>query len=166
MRVGRPVRSVGDPVAASVFPIVNGGTLSVPVEVGEVSDAVGVMVTFDVLAELGEMDVDDDGCCANTPVDNREEVKRAERSKERFSDSDGDNMVVAMAMSRRVRGRLKKGFDQEGRETGIGPYIHQGMMMQSKLDRRRAAATIRSYRCEGGEWPKIGNWWLLKSVVP
>lgn len=109
VRVGRPVKGAVGPVSASVLPIVKGGTLSVPVEVGEVSDAVGVITTLDVLlvvvalAELEETDVDDDEldssslfCCANTP-----EAKRADRSKKRFSDSGGDSMV-AMGMSRRL----------------------------------------------------------------
>lgn len=91
--------------------------LSVPVEVG-------VAVA---LAELEERDVDDDEldlsllfCCANTPFDSREEAKRADRSKERFSDSGGDSMV-AVIVSLRIRGQLKKGFGNEDREKGIGP---------------------------------------------
>ena len=40
------------------------------------------------------------------------------------------------------------------------------LVMESALDRRRrAAATMRNIRCEGGEWPNTGNWWLLKDVV-
>lgn len=102
VRVGRPVKRVVGPVATSVLPIVNGGMVSVPVLVAEVSDAVGVMVTLDVLlvvvalAELDETDVDEDEldwssllfCCANTPA-----AKRVDRSK-RFSDSGCDSIAA------------------------------------------------------------------------